>query len=39
MKELLVIITHLLCFAVAMFIVITFFGAESFFALIDGLFF
>jgi hypothetical protein len=39
MKELSVIITHLLGFAVAMFIVIAFFGAESFFALIDGLFF
>jgi hypothetical protein len=39
MKELSVIITNLLGFAGAMFIVITFFGAESFFALIDGLFF
>lgn len=39
MKELSVVITHLLGFAVAMFIVIAFFGAESFFALIDGLFF
>ena len=43
MKELSVIITHLIDFAVATFIVIAFFGAESFaesfFALIDGLFF
>ena len=39
MKELSVIITHLIGFAVATFIVIAFFGAESFFALIDGLFF
>lgn len=39
MKELSVIITNLLGFAGAMFIVITFFGAESLFALIDGLFF
>ena len=39
MKELSVIITHLLGFAVAMFIVIAFFGAESFFCSNDGLFF
>lgn len=39
MKELSIIITHLLGFAVAMFIVLAFFGAETFFALLDGLFF
>lgn len=39
MKELSVLKAHLLGFAIAMFIVFAFFGAESFFTLIDGLLF
>lgn len=39
MKEFLVLRAHLLGFAIALLVVLAFFGAENFFALIDGLLF